>query len=82
MELHVPIGEDLAGVLDRVLGKSIVVESWASVSLQGIDLRVANARARLTSSAVYDSYGELGSWQEGRDLNDLFPFWQRDLWTK
>ena len=82
MELHVPITEDLVSVLDRVLDKSIVVESWASISLQGIDLRVANARACLASSAVYDGYGEQGLWKESRDFSELFPFWRRDLWTK
>lgn len=82
MDLHVPISEDLAGILDRVLGKSIVVESWARVSLEGIDLAVANAKPSLASAAVYDGYGDQGAWREGKGLAELFPFWRRDLWTK
>ena len=45
MSLHVPITEDLISVLDRVLDKSIVIESWIRIGLEGIDLRVADARA-------------------------------------
>lgn len=82
MERHVPITEDFLSVLDRVLGKSIVVESWAQFSLQGIDLAVANAKASLKSAAVYDGYGEQGSWKEGLGLEELFAFWRRDLWTQ
>ncbi|HET9839439.1 MAG TPA: gas vesicle protein GvpJ [Candidatus Angelobacter sp.] len=82
MDLHLPITEDLASVLDRVLGKSIVVEAWAGVSLQGVDLAVANAKASLKSAAVYDGYGDQGSWKEGQGFEELFPFWRRDLWTR
>jgi len=80
--LHVPISEDLVSILDRVLDKSIVVESWICIGLQGTDLRVVDARACVASSAVYVGYGEEGSWQEDRGLKELFPFWRRDLWSK
>ena len=82
MDLHVPTTGDLIGILDRVLDKSIVVESWIRIGLEGIELRVADARACVASSAVYVGYGDEGSWKEGKDLEDLFPFWRRDLWTK
>ncbi|HLY92791.1 MAG TPA: hypothetical protein VKQ89_06005 [Candidatus Angelobacter sp.] len=82
MNLHVPITEDLISILDRVLGKSIVVESWQSVSLQGIDLAVTNARPSLASATIYDGYGDQGAWKEGRELEELFPFWRRDLWSR
>jgi hypothetical protein len=82
MELHVPITEDLISVLDRVLDKSIVIDSWICFGLEGTDLRVADARACVASSAVYVGYGKEGSWKEGKDLEDLFAFWRRDLWTK
>jgi hypothetical protein len=82
MDLHVPMSEDLISVLDRVLDKSIVVESWIQLGLEGADLRVADARACVASSAVYSGYGDQGLWKEGKDVEDLFPFWRRDLWTK
>jgi Gas vesicle protein len=81
MDLRVPTHEDLISILDRVLDKSIVVESWITVGLQGIDLRVADARPCVAESSVYLGYGETGSWHELHRL-DLFPFWRRDLWTK
>ena len=82
MELHVPTSDDLVSILDRVLGKSIVIESRVVTGLRGIELGSAGARARLASSAVYDGYGQQESWKQGRDLDELFPFWRRDLWTK
>jgi hypothetical protein len=82
MNLHIPISEDLISILDRVLDKSIVVESWIHVGLEGVELRVADARACVTSSSVYVGYGDRGHWQEAKDLENLFPFWRRDLWTK
>ena len=82
MSLHVPISEDLVSILDRVLDKSIVVESWIHIGLQGIELRVADARSCIASSAVYSGYGDQGSWKEGKDVEDMFPFWRRDLWTR
>jgi hypothetical protein len=75
MDLHVPISEDLTGILDRVLNKSIVVESWIRVGLPGVELRIAE-------SAVYVGYGDEGTWKESKELGKLFPFWRRDLWTK
>jgi hypothetical protein len=82
MDLHVPISEDLTGILDRVLNKSIVVESWIRVGLQGVELRIADARACVAESAVYVGYGDEGTWKESKELGKLFPFWRRDLWTK
>jgi hypothetical protein len=82
VDLRVPISEDLVSILDRVLDKSIVVESWIQIGLHGVELRVADARACVASSAVYSGYGDQGSWKKGKDVEDLFPFWRRDLWTK
>jgi len=82
MNLHVPITEDLVSILDCVLGKGIVVESWIQLGLQGIDLRVADARAIVATSAVYVGYGREGAWHEDKDPEDLFPYWRRDLLTK
>jgi hypothetical protein len=77
MNLHVPIADDLASILDRVLDKSIVVESSILLGLHGID-----AKASVASSAVYVGYGAQGSCKEGGELEELFPFWRRDLWSK
>jgi hypothetical protein len=81
-DLHIPTHEDLVSILDRVLDKSIVVESWIVVGLQGIDYRVADARECTASSAVYLGYGNDGAWHDVQTLKDLFPYWRRDLWTK
>lgn len=80
MDLHVPITEDLISILERVLDKSIVLESRGSAGLQGCDLLGLNLTCSLASSSVYGSYGEL--WHEDYKTEKLFPFWRRDLWTK
>jgi hypothetical protein len=79
--------DDLISVLDRVLDKGIVLESWARLSLQEsgftADSRVpAGSKISVESSAVYVGYGTRGSWREDLELDDLFPFWRRDLWSK
>ena len=80
--------DDLISVLDRVLDKGIVLESWARLSLQesgfsNADSRIpAGSKISVESSAVYVGYGTRGSWREDVELDDLFPFWRRDLWSK
>ncbi|MGB9122494.1 MAG: gas vesicle protein GvpJ [Candidatus Angelobacter sp.] len=80
--------DDLISVLDRVLDKGIVLESWARLSLQesgliSVDARVpSGSRISVESSAVYVGYGTRGTWREDLELDDLFPFWRRDLWSK
>ena len=80
--------DDLISLLDRVLDKGIVLESWARLSLQesgfsGVDSRIPSAsRISVESSAVYVGYGTRGTWREDLELEDLFPFWRRDLWSK
>ena len=80
--------DDLISVLDRVLDKGIVLESWARLSLQesgfaSADSRVpSNSRISVESSAVYVGYGTRGTWREDLEPEDLFPFWRRDLWSK
>jgi len=80
--------DDLISVLDRVLDKGIVLESWARLSLQesgftSADSRVpSGSKISVESSAVYVGYGTRGSWREDVELDDLFPFWRRDLWSK
>ena len=80
--------DDLISVLDRVLDKGIVLESWARLSLQesgfiSEDSRVPSAsKISVESSAVYVGYGTRGAWREDVELDDLFPFWRRDLWSK
>jgi hypothetical protein len=80
--------DDLISLLDRVLDKGIVLESWARLSLQEssfgrADSRVpSGSRISVESSAVYVGYGTRGSWREDMEMEDLFPFWRRDLWSK
>ena len=80
--------DDLISVLDRVLDKGIVLESWARLSLQdseltSVDARVpSSSRISVESSRIYVGYGNRGAWREDRELEHLFPYWRRDLWRK
>ena len=80
--------DDLISVLDRVLDKGIVLESWARLSLQesglvSVDSRIpSGSRISVESSAVYIGYGNRGAWREDSNLEHLFPYWRRDLWRK
>jgi hypothetical protein len=80
--------DDLISLLDRVLDKGIVLESWARLSLQESGFGRANSRipsgSRISveSSAVYVGYGKRGTWREDVELEDLFPFWRREFWSK
>ncbi len=80
--------DDLISVLDRVLDKGIVLESWARLSLQEAGLGAADSRTpsaskiSVESSAVYVGYGTRGTWREDLELEDLFPFWRREFWSK
>lgn len=80
--------DDLISLLDRVLDKGIVLESWARLSLQesgfsGADSRIpSGSRISVESSAVYVGYGKRGTWREDLELEDLFPFWRREFWSK
>ena len=88
MQPITPNTDDLISVLDRVLDKGIVLESWARLSLQesgftSADSRVpSGSKISVESSAVYVGYGTRGTWREDVELDDLFPFWRRDLWSK
>ena len=80
--------DDLISVLDRVLDKGIVLESWARLSLQESGLTSADARVpscsriSVESSAIYIGYGSRGAWREDPELEHLFPYWRRDFWRK
>jgi hypothetical protein len=83
-----PNTDDLISVLDRVLDKGIVLESWARLSLQESGFGAADSRTpsaskiSVESSAVYVGYGTRGTWREDVELEDLFPFWRRQFWSK
>jgi hypothetical protein len=88
MQPLVPNTDDLISVLDRVLDKGIVLDKWASLSLQESSLIAAESRVasdyRVTveSSAVYVGYAKRGTWREDVEMEDLFPFWRREFWSK
>jgi hypothetical protein len=88
MQPITPNTDDLISVLDRVLDKGIVLESWARLSLQesgftSADSRVpSGSKISVESSAVYVGYGTRGTWREDVELEDLFPFWRREFWSK
>jgi hypothetical protein len=80
--------DDLISLLDRVLDKGIVLEPWVRLSLQesgfgSVDSRIpSGSRISVASSAVYVGYGTRGTWRADLDLEDLFPFWRREFWSK
>ena len=88
MQPITPNTDDLISVLDRVLDKGIVLESWARLSLQESGFTSADSRTpsdskiSVESSAVYVGYGTRGTWREDVELEDLFPFWRREFWSK
>lgn len=82
MNLHVPISEDVISILDRVLDRGIVVDSWIRVGPQAADLIMADSRHCIASSSVYVGYARGGGWKQINALKELFPYWRRDLWTK
>jgi hypothetical protein len=83
MGLHVSNTEDLISVLDRVLDKGIVMETWMPVDLQGMELWVADPHPSAVSTAVSVGYGDQARWEEDKKgLDVLFPYWRRDLWSK
>ncbi|HET8888235.1 MAG TPA: gas vesicle protein GvpJ [Candidatus Angelobacter sp.] len=79
--------DDLISVLDRVLDKGIVLESWARISLQesglaSVDARVPSSRISVESSAVYVGYGNRGAWRQDPKLDSSFPYWRRNRWRQ
>jgi len=83
MVLRTPASESLIDVLDRVLDKSIVIEAWVQLRLQGVSAIVDGrsiGRFEVSSAEVYEGYGEEG--QKKDLLAHLFPYWRKDLWTK
>ena len=88
MNLHIANADDLISILDRVLGKSIVIEAGTYSSLREFGLAVGDklvpmaTKIYVASSAIYNGYGEAGTWREDLELDDLFPFWRRELWSK
>jgi len=45
-------------VVDRVLDKGVVIDSWARVSLVGIEILTVEARAVVASVETYLKYAE------------------------
>lgn len=48
----------LAEVMDRILDKGIVVDSWARVSLMGVELRASETRLAGVGVSDYLRYAE------------------------
>ena len=51
-------GPSLIDVLDRVLDKGIVIDTWARVSLVGLDMITIESRVMVASFDTYLSYSE------------------------
>jgi hypothetical protein len=84
----IPNTDDLISLLERVLDKGIVLDKWVCLALQESGLIAADSRIRsksritVASSAVYVGYGKIGTWRQDLEVEDLFPFWRRKLWSK
>ncbi|HXO37619.1 MAG TPA: hypothetical protein VN872_03225 [Candidatus Acidoferrum sp.] len=84
----IPNTDDLISLLERVLDKGIVLDKWVCLALQELGLTGADSRTRsnsritVESSAVYVGYGKIGTWRQDLGVEDLFPFWHRELWSK
>ncbi|HII80495.1 gas vesicle protein GvpA [Methanosarcina sp. Mfa9] len=53
-----PDSSSLAEVLDRILDKGIVVDTWARISLVGIEILSIEARVVVSSIDTYLHYAE------------------------
>lgn len=53
-----PDVSSLAEVLDRILDKGIVVDTWARISLVGIEILTVEARVVVASVDTYLHYAE------------------------
>src|SRR6266508_2938047 len=53
-----PGGTSLIDVVDRMLGKGIVIDAWVRISLVGIDLITVEARVVVASIETYLQYAE------------------------
>ena len=78
---------NLTDVLDRVLDKGIVIDAYVRMGQGGLECVVSSPwRLKLVSADVEFSYGESTEErrqrQELQKMDQLFPFWRRDLWTK
>jgi len=82
MNLRVANSDDLSSVLDRILDKGIVADSWVCLSTEGIEPILSYPLVTLDSATIYVGYDRDGAWREIAELDELFPFWRRDLWTK
>jgi len=58
MTSQTPDVSSLAEVLDRILDKGVVVDTWARVSLVGIEILSVEARVVVASVDTYLHYAE------------------------
>ena len=76
---HIP-ENDWTEVLDRILDKGIVVDQTVRISVSGISaVQPTVEYVRIEKFSVQAS-GQ--NPREGENLDDLFPYWRRDLWSK
>lgn len=72
---------DLSEVLDRILDKGIVIDQTVRISLTGgaTTVQPTVEYVRIEKFSIQAS-GQ--SPKEIENLEDLFPYWRRDLWSK
>lgn len=83
MPVHIATSDSLIDVLDRVLDKSIMFESWVRINVVGISMVITEKVCGsfvLSSVAVYEGYGKDSRKREL--LDKLLPYWRQDLWMQ
>ena len=72
--------KDLIDTLDRILDKGIVVDNWVRISLVGGVLPPERVRHVSVERISVQTTGQRPVESDG--LENLFPYWRRDLWSK
>ena len=81
MTAHTHIADkDFTDTLDHILDKGIVIDQLVRIITSGTTLELPNVeRIRIEKISIQAS-GQRPI--EIEELESLFPFWRRDLWSK
>ena len=72
--------DDWTEVLDRILDKGIVIDQRIQISFAGVTAILPKVEHVRIEKFSIQASGQ--SPKEIENLDDLFPYWRRDLWSK
>ena len=72
--------KDFTDTLDRILDKGIVIDQLVRVTMSGITLELPNVEQIRIEKISIQAFGQYAIENEG--LENLFPYWRRDRWSK